>query len=91
MLCALKGRPYPRPQVFRISLQRTAPADQPARVGSSLPWTFHLLLFRSEDQLTNLATNGTGRIEVIAFLLLCIGVQITWNGAEPMLTDMFKS
>jgi len=31
-----------------------------------------------------------GILRVIAFLLLCIGVQIAWNGLEPMLVGAFK-
>jgi multiple antibiotic resistance protein len=32
-----------------------------------------------------------GMLRVIAFVLLCIGVQITWNGAEVLLKAAFKS
>lgn len=32
-----------------------------------------------------------GILRVIAFILLCIGVQIAWNGLEPMLISAFKS
>ena len=31
-----------------------------------------------------------GILRVIAFVLLCIGVQITWNGVEAMLTTLLK-
>ena len=29
--------------------------------------------------------NGVGILRVIAFVLLCIGVQITWNGVDVLL------
>ena len=29
-----------------------------------------------------------GILRVIAFILLCIGVQIAWNGLSPLLTDI---
>jgi multiple antibiotic resistance protein len=32
-----------------------------------------------------------GILRVIAFVLLCIGVQITWNGAEVLLKTVLKS
>ena len=32
-----------------------------------------------------------GILRVIAFVLLCIGVQITWNGVEAMLRTVLKS
>jgi len=32
-----------------------------------------------------------GVLRVIAFVLLCIGVQITWNGVESMLKTLLKS
>jgi multiple antibiotic resistance protein len=32
-----------------------------------------------------------GILRVIAFLLMCIGVQITWNGAEVLLRSLFAS
>ncbi len=32
-----------------------------------------------------------GILRVIAFVLLCIGVQITWNGIEAMLKIVVKS
>jgi multiple antibiotic resistance protein len=30
-------------------------------------------------------------LRVIAFVLLCIGVQITWNGVEALLKTVLKS
>jgi multiple antibiotic resistance protein len=30
-----------------------------------------------------------GILRVIAFILLCIGVQIAWNGLQPLLTSVF--
>jgi multiple antibiotic resistance protein len=32
-----------------------------------------------------------GILRVIAFVLLCIGVQITWNGVEALLKSVLKS
>jgi multiple antibiotic resistance protein len=32
-----------------------------------------------------------GILRVIAFVLLCIGVQITWNGVEALLKTVLKS
>jgi len=32
-----------------------------------------------------------GVLRIIAFVLLCIGVQITWNGAQTLLTTLMKS
>jgi multiple antibiotic resistance protein len=32
-----------------------------------------------------------GILRVIAFVLLCIGVQITWNGVEALLKAVLKS
>jgi multiple antibiotic resistance protein len=32
-----------------------------------------------------------GILRVIAFVLLCIGVQITWNGVESLLKTLLKS
>ena len=32
-----------------------------------------------------------GILRVIAFVLLCIGVQITWNGVETLLKTVLKS
>jgi multiple antibiotic resistance protein len=32
-----------------------------------------------------------GILRVIAFVLLCIGVQITWNGVEAMLKTVLQS
>jgi multiple antibiotic resistance protein len=32
-----------------------------------------------------------GILRVIAFVLLCVGVQITWNGVEALLKTMLKS
>jgi len=32
-----------------------------------------------------------GILRVIAFVLLCIGVQITWNGVETLLKTLLKS
>jgi multiple antibiotic resistance protein len=31
-----------------------------------------------------------GILRVIAFVLLCIGVQITWNGVESLLKTVMK-
>jgi multiple antibiotic resistance protein len=36
------------------------------------------------------ADTAQGILRVIAFFLLCIGVQIVWNGAEAMLKTVFK-
>ena len=32
-----------------------------------------------------------GILRVIAFVLLCIGVQITWNGVEALIKTVMKS
>jgi multiple antibiotic resistance protein len=31
-----------------------------------------------------------GILRVIAFILLCIGVQIAWNGMQTLLTDILR-
>ncbi|HWC19035.1 MAG TPA: hypothetical protein VG498_18635, partial [Terriglobales bacterium] len=31
-----------------------------------------------------------GVLRVVAFVLLCIGIQITWNGIEAMLRSLLK-
>jgi len=36
------------------------------------------------------AQTAHGILRVIAFVLFCIGVQITWNGAEPLLKAVLK-
>ncbi len=35
--------------------------------------------------------NAQGILRVTAFVLLCIGAQITWNGLESLLRDVLKS
>jgi multiple antibiotic resistance protein len=37
------------------------------------------------------AQTAHGILRVIAFVLLCIGVQITWNGVEALLKTLLKS
>lgn len=37
------------------------------------------------------AQTAHGILRVIAFVLLCIGVQITWNGVESLLKTLLKS
>jgi multiple antibiotic resistance protein len=32
-----------------------------------------------------------GVLRIIAFVLLCIGVQITWNGVESLIKIVMKS
>jgi multiple antibiotic resistance protein len=43
--------------------------------------------------ITSRVPRGTahGILRVIAFILLCIGVQITWNGIEAMLKTVLKT
>ena len=36
------------------------------------------------------ADTAQGILRVIAFFLLCIGVQIVWNGVEAMLKTVLK-
>jgi multiple antibiotic resistance protein len=35
-------------------------------------------------------TTANGILRVIAFILLCIGVQITWNGLQPLLSTLIR-
>jgi multiple antibiotic resistance protein len=37
------------------------------------------------------AQTAHGILRVIAFVLLCIGVQITWNGVEALLKTLLES
>ena len=37
------------------------------------------------------AQTAHGILRVMAFVLLCIGVQITWNGVEAMITSLIRS
>jgi multiple antibiotic resistance protein len=43
-------------------------------------------------RITHKISPGTvnGIVRVIAFILLCIGVQIAWNGLQPMLVDLLS-
>ncbi len=51
------------------------------------------LSYRYAPKLTQHISPGTahGVLRIIAFVLLCIGVQITWNGLETLLKTVFKS
>jgi len=37
------------------------------------------------------AATVQGILRVIAFVLMCIGVQIAWNGAEVLLKSLLKT
>jgi hypothetical protein len=52
---------------------------------SRCSWDF---VFRAEDPWATGFSHGIRR--VIAFVLLCIGMQITWNGAEAMLKTLLR-
>jgi multiple antibiotic resistance protein len=50
------------------------------------------LCYRYAPKITQHISPGTahGILRIIAFVLLCIGVQITWNGAETLLKSVLK-
>jgi len=51
------------------------------------------LSYRYAPQITKRISPQTahGVLRIVAFVLLCIGVQITWNGVEAMLKTVLKS
>jgi multiple antibiotic resistance protein len=51
------------------------------------------LCYAYAPQITSKIAPSTahGILRVIAFILLCIGVQIAWNGLEPMLRGIMQS
>jgi multiple antibiotic resistance protein len=51
------------------------------------------LCYAYAPQITSKISPSTahGILRVIAFILLCIGVQIAWNGLEPMLRGVMQS
>jgi len=51
------------------------------------------LCYRHADRIvTRLGPTGTGVVvRLSAFILLCIGVQIIWNGVRALLASVFPS
>jgi len=51
-----------------------------------------LVCYRYAPQITKRISPETahGILRIVAFVLLCIGVQITWNGAEAMLRTVLR-
>jgi multiple antibiotic resistance protein len=51
------------------------------------------LCYANAPRLTTAISASTahGILRVIAFILLCIGVQITWNGLQPLLSSILRS
>jgi multiple antibiotic resistance protein len=52
-----------------------------------------LISYRYAPQITQRISVQTvrGILRIVAFVLLCIGVQITWNGVEALIKSVLKS
>ncbi|SPE44643.1 Multiple antibiotic resistance (MarC)-related protein [Candidatus Sulfotelmatobacter sp. SbA7] len=70
--------------------------DVMAHVGISLAVVFLSLIvylsYRYAPKITERISAQTahGILRIVAFVLLCIGVQITWNGVEALLKTVMK-
>jgi len=56
---------------------------------SALVYVCYAFAPRIETKISPQTAQGV--LRVIAFVLLCIGVQIFWQGAEPLLKELLKS
>lgn len=79
------------------SVSRSVLDDVMAHVGISLAVVALslsvLVSYRYAPKITKRISGQTvhGILRIVAFVLLCIGVQITWNGVEALLKTVLKS
>jgi multiple antibiotic resistance protein len=72
-----------------ISIAITLGANAPQHLGANLAVTIYLSYAYADRLASKLGPTGTNVIlKLTAFLLVCIGVQILWNGASTLLSSL---